>query len=101
MKAGSPSISDHITASLKLSTDIFSIEKSDEVLSYGIGNAYAGIIDQDGVFGYLKQFLKEFGNLCFGLQTKSNFTKLSYDQTDTVDFYSNFTKDGEYKESYA
>ena len=78
-----------------------SIEKSDEVLSYGIGNAYAGIIDQDGVFGYLKQFLKEFGNLCFGLQTKSNFTKLSYDQTDTVDFYSNFTKDGEYKESYA
>ena len=43
---------------------------------------YTGIIDESGVWGELRSFLKSFGRLCFDLETKSNFGSLQYGETD-------------------
>ncbi len=50
-------------------------------LSY-VDQNYSGIIDSNGTWGILRDFLKDFGSLCFDLQTKSNFNSLSYGQKD-------------------
>lgn len=64
------------------------IKKQNESLGAGIDETYTGIIDKDGTFGYLRQFLKDFGNLCFDLETKSTFGKLSYDSLDEISLLS-------------
>lgn len=58
------------------------LQQEDESLGEGINENYTGIIDKDGTFGYLRQFLKDFGNLCFDLETKSNFGQLAYNKND-------------------
>lgn len=65
------------------------IKKKNESLGAGIDDTYTGIIDKDGTFGYLRQFLKDFGNLCFDLETKSTFGKLSYDSLDDTSLLTN------------
>ena len=61
--------------------------QANESLSSGTKEDYAGIIDKDGTFGYLKQFLQSFGNLCFDIQTKTNFPTLSYNKDDKTNLF--------------
>ncbi|MBP3630177.1 MAG: hypothetical protein J6J23_01675, partial [Clostridia bacterium] len=55
---------------------------SDQIeLSYSDAD-YTGIIDSNGLWGELRLFLKDFGRLCFDLETKSNFGSLSVGKKD-------------------
>ncbi len=56
--------------------------KSDIELSY-VDPDYTGIIDPSGLWGELRQFLKDFGRLCFDLETKSNFGSLTVGKSDS------------------
>lgn len=47
---------------------------------------FTGIIDSNGIWGTLRSFLKEFGKLCFDLNSKSTFNSLVYGKTDSESF---------------
>lgn len=90
-KASSPNFYEVVdsdrTGAYEMMARYINIIKANETLSINISEDYTGIIDKDGTFGYLKQFLKDFGNLCFDLQTKTNFPSLSFDTEDYIDLF--------------
>ena len=70
----------NIEATVMLSRYVETISKSIE-LAYSDAD-YTGIIDSNGVWGELRVFLKDFGRLCFDLETKSNFSSLTMREKD-------------------
>lgn len=77
----------------KIIKSLIEISTEEETLRY-VDEDYKGLLDDDGkMFGLLKDFLKDFGNLCFDISTKTNLGALvKNDEQSFIEFAGDYAE---------